>query len=69
MHRASVQLDSDMLDELVREAGTSTKAEAVRDAVVERLRVLRMRRIQAAAGTVRFSKGAEELRHEDSRIG
>ena len=68
MPRSAVLLESELLDELVAATGAGSKADAVREAVRERLRALRLARIRSAAGQIDLSKTGAK-RHDDRRLG
>jgi len=61
--RATVTIDKDMLDELVRRSGQKNKASAVREAIAVFLRHKNIERIQRMKGRLKFDKTADELRH------
>ncbi len=61
--RATVTLDKEMLDELVKETGVKSAASAVREAISEYLKQRKIEKIKAMKGKLKFDKTAEELRH------
>lgn len=61
--RATVTLEKDVLDELLKETGARSKASAVKEVIAEYLRRKRIESIKAKKGKLRFDKTAEELRH------
>lgn len=61
--RATVTIDKEMLDELVRESGQKNKASAVREAIAVFLRIKTVEKIQRMRGQLTFDKTADELRH------
>ncbi len=69
MSRATITLPNDLLDELMRVAPARSKTEAVMRAIREEIRLRKIEKIRAAAGTLEFTATAEELRHDDKRLG
>ena len=63
--RATVTIDKEMLDELVRQSGQKNKACAVREAIAVFLRHKNVEKIQRMKGRLKFDKTADELRHYD----
>ncbi len=61
--RATVTLDKEMLDELVKETGVKSAASAVREAISGYLKQRKIEKIKAMKGKLRFDKTAEDLRH------
>lgn len=61
--RATVTLDKEMLDELVKETGVKSAASAVREAISEYLKQRKIEKIKAMKGKLKFDKTAEDLRH------
>ena len=61
--RATVTLDKEMLDELVRETGVKSAASAVREAISEYLKNRKIEKIKAMKGKLKFDITAEDLRH------
>ncbi|MBM3294598.1 MAG: DUF2191 domain-containing protein [Candidatus Aminicenantes bacterium] len=60
--------ENDLLDELVKETGAGTKAEAILAAIrdfLRRRRLERVERILAGGGRLEFDLGAEELRPDE----
>ena len=60
--RSNVTLETNILDELLRETGAKTKAAAVMAVIQEYLRRKRIDRILAQSGKLEFDLTAEELR-------
>ncbi len=69
MSRATITLPNDLLDELMRVAPARSKTEAVMRAIREEIRLRKIEKIRAAAGTLEFATTAERLRHDDKRLG
>ena len=69
MQRATVTLPQDLLTELVTLIGAKSKTEAVLTAVKDEIRLRKMARIKSMAGKMEFTITADELRHEDRRLG
>ncbi len=69
MKRATVTLPKEMLDELLQVTNAKSKAQAVRWAVEDEIKARKIKKIKKSAGLLRFTKGAEELRHDDKRLG
>jgi metal-responsive CopG/Arc/MetJ family transcriptional regulator len=63
--RATVTLEKDLLDELLRASGRRSKAAAVRDAAAEYLRRRRIDSLRKLKGRLRFDVDADELRHRE----
>lgn len=61
--RATVTLDKEMLDELVKETGVKSAASAVREAISEYLKQRKIEKIKGMKGKLKFDKTAEDLRH------
>ena len=61
--RATVTIDKEILDQLVRESGHKNKATAVREAVAVYLRQKKIEKIKSMKGKLKFDKTAEDLRH------
>lgn len=61
--RATVTLDKEILDELVKETGVKSAASAVREAISEYLKQRKIEKIKAMKGKLKFDKTAEDLRH------
>ncbi|MDO8446372.1 MAG: hypothetical protein Q7T53_09790 [Deltaproteobacteria bacterium] len=60
--RATVTLDKEMLDELVKETGAKSAASAVRETISEYLKRRKIEKIKAMKGKLKFDKTAEDLR-------
>ena len=69
MQRATVTLPQDLLTELVELVGARSKTEAVLTAVKDEIRQRKLARIKAMAGKMEFTSTADDLRHEDRRLG
>ncbi len=61
--RATVTIEKNILDELVRESGHKNKATAVREAVAVYLKQKKVEKIKAMKGKLKFDKTADQLRH------
>lgn len=61
--RATVTIDKDMLDQLLKETRAKSKATAVKRAIHEYLRRRKIERIKSMKGKLVFDKTAEEIRH------
>ena len=61
--RATVTIEKEILDELVRESGHKSKASAVKAAISEYLRRKKIEKIRAMKGKLNFDVPAEEIRH------
>ncbi len=60
--RTTVDLPEELLDEVQRTAGTSTRREALILALEDYIRRRRMRRVALAAGSLDFDVEAREIR-------
>lgn len=63
--RATVTLDKEKLDLLVKETGTNSKASAVKVAIDEYLRKKRVQEIRSMKGKLEFDMTADEIRHRE----
>jgi metal-responsive CopG/Arc/MetJ family transcriptional regulator len=61
--RATVTLEKDILDELVKETKTKNKATAVKKAIHEYLRRKKVEKIKSMKGKLEFDLTADEIRH------
>jgi len=61
--RATVTIEKDILDELVRETKAKSKATAVKTAVREYLRRKKIEKIKSMKGKLEFDLTADEIRH------
>jgi metal-responsive CopG/Arc/MetJ family transcriptional regulator len=63
--RATVTLEKDVLDRLLRASGRRSKAAAVREAAEEYLRRRRVDALRKLKGKLRFEADADALRHRE----
>jgi len=61
--RATVSIEKDILDALIKETKTRSKASAVRVAVEDYLRRKKIEKIRAMKGKLKFDMTADEIRH------
>jgi metal-responsive CopG/Arc/MetJ family transcriptional regulator len=61
--RATVTIEKDILDELIKETRAKNKATAVRQAVKEYLKRKKIERIKSMKGKLEFDLTAHEIRH------
>ena len=61
--RATVTIEKNMLDQLLKETRAKSKATAVKRAIHEYLRRRKIERIKSMKGKLVFDKTAEEIRH------
>lgn len=61
--RATVTIEKDILDELVKETKAKSKASAVKRAIDEFLRKKKIERIKTMKGKLDFTLTADEIRH------
>ena len=61
--RATVTIEKDVLDELLKETKAKSKTTAVRKAIHEYLRRKKIEKIKSMKGKLEFDMTAEELRH------
>lgn len=63
--RATVTIEKDRLDMLLKETKTRSKASAVRIAIDEYLRKKSIEKIKAVKGKLEFDMTADEIRHRE----
>ena len=63
--RATVTLEKDKLDTLMKETKTRSKASAVRIAIDEYLRKMKIEKIKSVKGKLEFDLTAREIRHRE----
>ncbi|TAN45872.1 MAG: DUF2191 domain-containing protein [Nitrospirae bacterium] len=63
--RATVTIEKDALDTLVKETKSRSKASAVRIAVDEYLRRKKIEKIRSMKGKLNFDMTADEIRHRE----
>ena len=61
--RATVTIEKDILDELLRETKAKSKATAVKKVIHEYLRRKKIERIKSMRGKLEFDLEADEIRH------
>ena len=61
--RATVTIEKDVLDELVKATGAKSKSAAVREIIDEYMRKRRVQKILALKGMLSFELTADEIRH------
>ncbi|HQM30788.1 MAG TPA: ribbon-helix-helix protein, CopG family [Syntrophales bacterium] len=61
--RATVTIEKDVLDELVKATGAKSKSAAVREIIDEYMRKRRVQKILALKGKLSFELTADEIRH------
>jgi len=61
--RATVTIEKDILDELLKETRAKSKTSAVKKAIHEYLRRKKIEKIKSMKGKLEFDLTAEELRH------
>jgi metal-responsive CopG/Arc/MetJ family transcriptional regulator len=61
--RATVTIEKEILDELIKETRAKSKATAVRQAVQEYLKRKKIERIKSMKGKLEFDLTAQEIRH------
>jgi hypothetical protein len=69
MHRTTITLPGELVEELMAEVDAKSKTEAVIKAVKDEIRTQKKKKIMSMAGKMKFSSTARELRHKDKRIG
>jgi metal-responsive CopG/Arc/MetJ family transcriptional regulator len=69
MSRATITLPNDLLEELMSTVQARSKTEAVIIAIKDEIRQKKLARIREMAGKMEFSAEADELRHDDERLG
>lgn len=63
--RATVTIERDKLDKLLRETKSRSKASAVRVAIDEYLRRKKIEKIKSMKGKLEFTMTADEIRHRE----
>ena len=61
--RATVTIEKDILDELLKETRAKSKTTAVKKAIHEYIRRKKIEKIKSMKGKLEFDMTAEELRH------
>jgi metal-responsive CopG/Arc/MetJ family transcriptional regulator len=61
--RATVTIEKNVLDELVKATGAKSKSAAVREIIDEYMRKRRVQKILALKGKLSFELTADEIRH------
>lgn len=61
--RATVTIEKDVLDELVKATGARTKSAAVKAIIDDYLRKRKIQRIMSMKGKLSFELTADEIRH------
>ena len=61
--RATVTIEKDILDDLLKETKAKSKATAVKKAIHEYLRRKKIERIKSMRGKLEFDLEADEIRH------
>mgnify|MGYP001047144923 FL=1 len=61
--RATVTIEKDVLDELVKATGAKSKTAAVREIIDEYMRKRKVQKILALKGKLSFELTADEIRH------
>ena len=61
--RTTVTIEKNVLDELLKETKAKSKASAVKKAIRDYLRRVKMERIKAMKGKLEFDLTADEIRH------
>jgi predicted CopG family antitoxin len=61
--RATVTIEKDVLDELVKATGARSKSAAVREIIDEYMRKRKVQKILALKGKLSFELTADEIRH------
>ncbi len=69
MHRTTITIPSDLINELMGEVEARSKTDAVIKAIKDEIRLKKKEKIKAMAGMMEFERSAHELRHGDRRIG
>jgi metal-responsive CopG/Arc/MetJ family transcriptional regulator len=65
--RATVTIEKDVLDELVKATGERTKSAAVKKIIDEYLRERKVQKITSMKGKLVFDRTADEIRHGRAR--
>lgn len=63
--RATVTIEKDKLDELLKETKSRSKASAVKVAIDEYLRRKKIEKIKSMKGKLEFTMTADEIRHRE----
>lgn len=63
--RATVTIEKEKLDELLKETKSRSKASAVRIAIDEYLKRKKVEKIMALKGKLEFTMTADEIRHRE----
>jgi Arc/MetJ family transcription regulator len=63
--RATVTIDNDKLDLLMKETKSKSKASAVKIAIDEYLRRKKIEKIKSMKGKLEFNMTADEIRHRE----
>jgi len=63
--RATVTIEKDSLDTLVKETKSSSKASAVRIAIDDYLKRKKIEKIRSMKGKLNFDMTADEIRHRE----
>ncbi len=63
--RATVTIEKDKLDDLLKETHAKSKASAVKIAIDEYLKKKKIEKIKSMKGKLEFDMSAEEIRHYD----
>jgi Arc/MetJ family transcription regulator len=63
--RATVTIDKDKLDNLMKETNSKSKASAVKIAINDYLKRKKIEKIKAMKGKLEFDMTADEIRHRD----
>lgn len=63
--RATITIEKDMLDELVKETKTKNKATAVKKVIHEYLRRKKIEKIKSMKGKLEFDLTADKLRRDE----
>jgi metal-responsive CopG/Arc/MetJ family transcriptional regulator len=61
--RATVTIEKDVLDELVKATGARSKSAAVKEIIDEYLRSRKVQKIMSMKGKLSFDLTADEIRH------
>ena len=69
MSRATITLPNELLEELMQIVPAKSKTDAVIKAIKDEIRMKKIEKIQQMAGQMEFIKTAEEIRHDDKRLG
>ena len=63
--RATVTIEKDILDELLKETKAKSKATAVKKVIHEYLRRKKIEKIKSMKGKLEFDLTADEIRHDE----